>query len=385
MLNWLTRYAPVRRILRSTETGSILDVGCGPHGLSCIDPDIPFVGMDTAFPRRVAPTMTALRSEPGPFPFADRSFDTVLSIDTLEHVPRPDRAGFVEELVRIAARRVVLACPSNEASLLDRMLGQMYAQRGVPAPDWLQEHDEHVLPTRAEIEGMIAACEGITATPLPMPNGFLSMAVVLGDMLPELGEAAAIEYRDNAEQWGDLFENACFGDTYRPAWILQRVEPSAPLVDRDRLEETTLAALRCPTCSGTFTRVDPEIAICGGCARILPLLPEGAWDLAAAQLDTHRQNLVWCEPTWDVDRLAALLRGYAGIDHEHTTLVLRARPGTIDVEVAIAVVNAALEAAPAVPEADILLLTNPLGPAHERYLRSISRVVEDGDEGALAA
>ena len=44
-------------------------------------------------------------------PFETGSIEAVTSLDALEHVPRELRAGFVAELVRVAARRVVLCCP----------------------------------------------------------------------------------------------------------------------------------------------------------------------------------------------------------------------------------------------------------------------------------
>ena len=52
MLNWLARYAPAGAMLLEDgrATGSILDVGCGPHGLACAHPDVPFVGLDVEFP-----------------------------------------------------------------------------------------------------------------------------------------------------------------------------------------------------------------------------------------------------------------------------------------------------------------------------------------------
>ena len=40
MLNWLTRYAPAMAALEEGgDPGSILDIGCGQHGLSCVRPD----------------------------------------------------------------------------------------------------------------------------------------------------------------------------------------------------------------------------------------------------------------------------------------------------------------------------------------------------------
>src|SRR5689334_6658552 len=102
MLNWLTRYAFVSAELELAPDGtlreSVLDVGCGPHGLSTAAPETKFAGVDVTFPTEVAPGMVAFRNEPGPLPFADGAFDTVVCLDVLEHVPPAERAGFVHEL-----------------------------------------------------------------------------------------------------------------------------------------------------------------------------------------------------------------------------------------------------------------------------------------------
>ena len=109
MLNWLTRYVPAAAAVLD-DAGSILDVGCGPHGLACLAPDVPFTGADVTFNGVTAPSMVPVVLELGPLlPFPDASFDTVLCLDVLEHVPPGERKPFVAELARVSARRVVLA------------------------------------------------------------------------------------------------------------------------------------------------------------------------------------------------------------------------------------------------------------------------------------
>ena len=125
MLTWLARYAPLRDVLLVADggtRGSLLDVGSGHTGVACLGAGAPFVGVDVQFTDAVAPSMLALRVAPGPLPFADAAFDTVVSVDALEHVPPPDRAAFVGEIARCAARRAVIACPSDEAAGIDALL-----------------------------------------------------------------------------------------------------------------------------------------------------------------------------------------------------------------------------------------------------------------------
>ncbi len=150
MLNWLARYAPLRDTLLDgggRPRTSILDVGCGCHGLACAFPEVPFAGTDVLFPFALAPTMVGVRSAPGPLPFADGAFGTVLCLDVLEHIPPADRTPFVAELARVAAERVIVACPSSEAQFVDDFLRDVLR----PTPVWLAEHDDCGLPTPAAI------------------------------------------------------------------------------------------------------------------------------------------------------------------------------------------------------------------------------------------
>jgi hypothetical protein len=196
---------------------------------------VPFVGLDVAFPRPVARSMIGVEAPAGPLPFVDGAFDTVLSLDTLEHIPRPDRAGFVAELARVAARRVLLACPSDEAAQLDALVGERFRAVHGHVPEWLAEHDEHVLPSRDEIQGFVDALAGFRARPWPMVNGLLSGLLPWADLFEFSGQAAA-EATMRRDEWVRLLEQADFGPSFRSGWVLERVEATAPVVGIGDLE-----------------------------------------------------------------------------------------------------------------------------------------------------
>jgi hypothetical protein len=282
MLNWLARYAFVSAELAFDERGrlleSVLDVGCGPHGLSIVAPDATFVGIDVLFPGRVADGMVALRSEPGPFPFEDASFDTVVCLDVLEHVPGEDRAGFVTELARVAARRVLLACPSDEGAWIDDMFRRIFAARGGPAPEWLNEHDQYGLPTVAEIAAFCSAPEGFHARELTMSNGLLSTLAVVADV--ELSNLAAAEFGHQREGWIELFKTGRFGDCPRKGWAIERAAAEVALVDPGQLPGALMGALRCPACGAARVRHERVAATCEACGHKLELDPSGALSLA---------------------------------------------------------------------------------------------------------
>ena len=239
MLNWLTRYAPAAAAALD-DAGSILDVGCGPHGLACIAPGVPFVGADVTFHGTPAEGMVAVVLEPGPeLPFPDDAFDTVLCLDVLEHVPPDQRAPFLHELARVAARRVVLACPTEDAQPLDDLLR---ARLGRPLPDWLVEHGDCGLPRHDELGALLERCfGGFAATPLAMPNELLCSMIVLADLDPAVRPVAAESFRRDGAAWAKLLEQATFGTSFRAGWMLERVAPRAALIpgglSRDELQD----------------------------------------------------------------------------------------------------------------------------------------------------
>jgi SAM-dependent methyltransferase len=357
MLNWLGRYAPAGAAVLDDAgrlQGSMLDVGCGPHGFACAHPDVPFVGLDVEFPLTVARSMTAIQAPAGPLPFQDGAFDTVLSLDTLEHVPRPDRAAFVAELARAAARRVLLACPTAEGAGVDAAIRSRFESMGVPVPSWLSEHDEHVLPTREEIEAMIGAVPGFSVRPCPMANGLIVALLAWADMF-EFGAEARREFLQHREEWVRLLEGATFGTSFRGAWLLERTAATTPLIGVERLEDDTIAALRCLSCGAGHERQDGAVARCTGCGAVVSRTPENAWKVSGAP---SPRTDVLLAPTWEEPATwLPVLEAYIRLGGDDTTLYLDAGTTTLSPDIVAAVVQEACdELAGDRPFAEVVLL-----------------------------
>ena len=94
-----------------------------------------------------------IRPGPGALPIDDSSFDASVSLDTLEHIPRTDRAQFVSEFLRIARQRAVLACPLGGPvrSQHESDNHDWYMKLTGESHPWIREHLEHGPPTEVEL------------------------------------------------------------------------------------------------------------------------------------------------------------------------------------------------------------------------------------------
>ena len=73
----------------------MLDVGDTTGYLSIFDPDLRSVGLDLVLAPDHLAGVRRIVGDGCRLPFADRSFDAVVSADTLEHVPQEQREVFL--------------------------------------------------------------------------------------------------------------------------------------------------------------------------------------------------------------------------------------------------------------------------------------------------
>jgi len=121
----ILRYGPVRMVLSSLDSKQrykhvrtslkgtfVLDVGAGGQSMLSIFPNgRRILSLDLKVARGVDVAASAAN-----LPFQSRCFDTVISVDTLEHVDESLRSLVICELKRVAKRRVVIHCPLEDGS-----------------------------------------------------------------------------------------------------------------------------------------------------------------------------------------------------------------------------------------------------------------------------
>lgn len=131
-------------------------------------------------------------------PFPDRSFDAVISLDTLEHVPAARRPDFCSELRRVCRDVIVVSAPFDDphVELAEDALNSFVRSRFGGEFPTLDEHREHGLP-KLDFAVDALGQDGFSVTTLPsgyLPRWLLGMLFhheLLASGLPELPQLHA--------------------------------------------------------------------------------------------------------------------------------------------------------------------------------------------------
>lgn len=135
----------LRTLLPSGDAGSILDVG-GRKGLLSAYTSWPVV---TVNPDGTGDLMGSGAS----LPFGDDVFEAVVSLDTLEHMPKKSRGAFMIECLRVAKCGFIVAAPFGSVDHIERerkLNESAYAALEAYHP-YLNEHILFGLPTLEDL------------------------------------------------------------------------------------------------------------------------------------------------------------------------------------------------------------------------------------------
>lgn len=146
------RYGAIARCLRASLGAGplrVLDVGDAAGYLLLFAGRLRLVGIDVEVQPDRLPDAVAMVGDGTKLPFADRTFDAVVSSDVLEHVPQAGRAAFIAELSRVSKDMVVLAAPFDTdgvAGVEELIRRFVLLATGSPQAQ-LEEHRDRCLPS----------------------------------------------------------------------------------------------------------------------------------------------------------------------------------------------------------------------------------------------
>ena len=84
-------------------------------------------------------------------PFEDNSFELVVSVDALEHIPSNSRERFLRELCRVSRKGVFIHYPEARSMPAQRLAHSLH-----PNDQFIREHVEYVLPSTGEVVQQLA-------------------------------------------------------------------------------------------------------------------------------------------------------------------------------------------------------------------------------------
>jgi SAM-dependent methyltransferase len=152
------RYAFVIDQLRDVwrDDLRIAEIGSGAAGITEFL-DHPVTGVDSAFERtddKANPRLEQVRGTATELPFADASYDVVLSLEMMEHLPSDTREPALREMLRVLkpGGRLIVTFPAGAtAAQLDAWLNTAYRRRHGRDHPWAVEHLANGLPDADEI------------------------------------------------------------------------------------------------------------------------------------------------------------------------------------------------------------------------------------------
>lgn len=179
------RYLPIVKYIKNSglKNPTILEVGSGSLG---IGPYLnqPFTGVDIDFSGPQWPQMRKIRASADKLPFADNSFDIVISVDTLEHIPSHLRQRVTTELLRVTKSDLIIAVPIGQKSAQqDRQLYKEYKQKYDKPFEFLTEHVKYGLPEVEEVKDWIkSSAKNVKITQIGNRNLSLRLWLMRGWM-----------------------------------------------------------------------------------------------------------------------------------------------------------------------------------------------------------
>jgi SAM-dependent methyltransferase len=169
------RYLLTSRLVRLLDVpagGRILDLGGAPGPIEMFLPDHEVYVLDI---QGEHPGGRFVIADGGRLPFGDDTFDAVVSLDTLEHVPTSVRADFLSEARRVSTGAVVLSAPFDTLGVAaaERALLEFISARlspDFPTAVWLQEHVDWGLP---KLDRTLTDLSGGGWVSDALPSGYL--------------------------------------------------------------------------------------------------------------------------------------------------------------------------------------------------------------------
>lgn len=221
------RYRLAAEIVQDTvgATARVLDLGGGPGSLQAFMPQAQVTSTDIQAPSQWHEQAPGLVLADGAaLPFADDSFDVVVSLDTLEHVRPASRESFLNETARVAARWALVVCPYGTPGVPDAdialraYVGNRFAP-DLPTLDILDEHIGYGHPDITTATEILAAHGPVGRIPSGRLDRWFAGMITFFHLLA-LGDDEPVEVVQRFLN-RNLYEADLSGPSYRHGLLLR--------------------------------------------------------------------------------------------------------------------------------------------------------------------
>lgn len=129
-------------------------------------------------------------------PFADKSFDVVISCDVLEHIPKDSRAAFLRESARVTKDLMIVAAPFNLEGVRDAetKANNFYKEMTGEDHRWLMEHLLDTLPDLKEAHNVLRGSNLHTSHFSHTALDYWQLVTRAGFLLAQQGHPRLVEH-----------------------------------------------------------------------------------------------------------------------------------------------------------------------------------------------
>ncbi|MEO7803579.1 MAG: glycosyltransferase [Actinomycetota bacterium] len=181
----------------------------------------------------------------GALPFPDETFDLVTAHDTLEHVPDEGRLAFLEDMLRLSRRFIILNGPMfhEQTAAAEARLGEFWKKAMAWEKHPLDEHIDNGLPKDGLVEDFFRSA-GCTFAKIP--NGNLQLWTTMfafKSYLLALKDSGLIDRTLDRAYNQFIYPKDVGGLCYRTAYVIAKDPADVPFIEavRNRYEPLVAA------------------------------------------------------------------------------------------------------------------------------------------------
>jgi len=153
-INMILRYAPIVKKLKQLKKENpdlkVLEIGSGSKGVTRFFKH-PVMGVDIEFQEHKSDLLTEVKiGREDKLPFREQTFDVVIAVDVLEHIPYHTRQKMLLEMRRVSKKHILMTHPVKWTEWDTRVL-QTWPEQSATYQN-IAEHRTYGLPGLWEIK-----------------------------------------------------------------------------------------------------------------------------------------------------------------------------------------------------------------------------------------